>query len=97
MKLAIVKLSAMGDIIQAMVVLQFIKKYNEAIEIDWIVDEAYEGLLQQNEDIYNVHIVKLKKARKNKSIFLLFRELLRLRKLNKYDMIIKLQIGRAHV
>ena len=91
MKLAIVKLSAMGDIIQAMVVLQFIKKYNEAIEIDWIVDEAYEGLLQQNEDICNVHIVKLKKARKNKSIFLLFSELLRLRKLNKYDMIIYMQ------
>ena len=41
MKIAIVKLSALGDIVHAMVVLQFIKKYNQAIEIDWVVEKSF--------------------------------------------------------
>ena len=41
MKIAIVKLSAMGDIIHAMVALQFIKKENPSMEIDWIVEEGF--------------------------------------------------------
>ena len=39
MRLAIVKLSALGDIVHAMVVLQFIKKFNQEISIDWFVEE----------------------------------------------------------
>ena len=39
MRIAIVKLSALGDIIHAMVVLQFIKKYNQKILIDWVIEE----------------------------------------------------------
>ena len=46
MKIAIVKLSALGDIVHAMVILQFIKKYNRAIEIDWIVEESYKELVR---------------------------------------------------
>ena len=41
MKIAIVKLSALGDIIHAMVVLQFIKKFDSEIVIDWVVEEEY--------------------------------------------------------
>ena len=41
MKIAIVKLSALGDIIHAMVALQFIKNYDSTIEIDWIVEENF--------------------------------------------------------
>jgi heptosyltransferase-1 len=44
MKIAIVKLSALGDIVHAMIVLQFIKKYNQKIEIDWVVEESYKEL-----------------------------------------------------
>ena len=51
MKIVIVKLSALGDIIHAMVVLQYIKKYNKEIEIDWVVDEAYKDLLFNHPDI----------------------------------------------
>ena len=40
MKIAIVKLSALGDVIHGMTVLQFIKQqYYKKIDIDWIVDE----------------------------------------------------------
>ena len=59
MKIAIVKLSALGDIIHAMVVLQFIKNYNQNIEVDWIVEESYRELLNFHPDINKVHKVNI--------------------------------------
>jgi len=91
MKIAIVKLSALGDIIHAMVVLQFIKKYNQAVEVDWIVEEAYKDLLQTHPDINNIIIVNIKKAKKQKSLFLLYKELKRLRSFGPYDLVIDMQ------
>ena len=41
MKIAIVKLSAMGDIIHAMVALQYIKQVNPSLQIDWIVEQGF--------------------------------------------------------
>lgn len=46
MKICIVKLSAMGDIIHAMVALQFIKKTLPNVRIDWVVEEAFKGVLK---------------------------------------------------
>ena len=45
MRIAIVKLSALGDIVNAMIVLQFIKNFNHDISIDWIVEEDFKQLL----------------------------------------------------
>jgi len=91
MRIAIVKLSALGDIIHAMVVLQFIKKFNPRIEIDWIVEESYKNLLELNSHIDNIHTVNLKKAKKRKSIYLLLNEIFKARKFGKYDLIIDMQ------
>ena len=73
MKIAIVKLSALGDIIHAMVVLQFIKKNIPEIEIDWVVEENFKDLLQFNPDINKIHVVNIKKAKHKKSSFLLIK------------------------
>ena len=91
MKIAIVKLSALGDIVHAMVVLQFIKKYNQQIEIDWIVEESYKGLLEFNPNISKVHVVNIKKIKKKKSFYLLFNELRRLRNFGPYDVVLDMQ------
>ena len=91
MKIAIVKLSALGDIVHAMIVLQFIKKYNQKIEIDWVVEESYKELLQFNTDINKINIVNLKKAKKKKSIYLLLNELKKVREFGPYDLVIDLQ------
>ena len=91
MKIAIVKLSALGDIIHAMVVLQFIKKYNKDIKIDWIVEESYEELLELHPDINKVNVVNIKKAKKKRSLYLLLNELRRVRKFGSYDLVIDLQ------
>ena len=45
MRIAIVKLSALGDIIHAMVALQFIKQSLPDSSIDWIVEEGFKDLL----------------------------------------------------
>lgn len=91
MKIAIVKLSALGDIVHAMVVLQFIKKFNNEISIDWVVDANYKNLLACNQDINNVYSLDLKYAKKNKSLFRAFKELRKLRKLDSYDLVIDMQ------
>ncbi|MDC1318117.1 lipopolysaccharide heptosyltransferase I [Candidatus Thioglobus sp.] len=91
MKIAIVKLSALGDVVHAMVVLQYIKKYNQAIEVDWIVEESFKELLEFNPDISKVHSVNLKKIKNKKSFFLLCIELRRLRNFGPYDIVIDMQ------
>ena len=63
MRIAIVKLSALGDIVHAMAVLQFIKKYNQEILIDWVVEENYKQLLEYHPEVNKVHTVNLKKAK----------------------------------
>ena len=45
LKICIVKLSAMGDIIHAMVALQFIKKEYPNSIIDWVVENSFKGVL----------------------------------------------------
>jgi len=91
MKIAIVKLSALGDIIHAMVVLQFIKQKHPNYRIDWIVEEGFKGILENNPDIDTIHTVNIKKAKKNKSFGLLFQEFKKLKRLPKYDVVIDAQ------
>lgn len=90
-RIAIVKLSAMGDIIHTMVVLQFIKYYYPNIIIDWFVEEAFSEVLGFNPDIDNVYKVNLKKIKKNK--FEIFNQISLIRKYSKnnYDLVIDAQ------
>jgi heptosyltransferase-1 len=91
MKIAIVKLSSLGDIIHSMVALQFIKRSYPDSKIDWIVEEKYKGLLKNNLHLDNIYTVSLQKAKKRKSILLLFKELKKIRKLKGYDFVIDAQ------
>jgi heptosyltransferase-1 len=65
MKIAIVKLSAMGDIIHAMVALQYLKEADKTLEIDWIVEEGFVAVLEGNPHISNILPLQLKSI-KNK-------------------------------
>jgi heptosyltransferase I len=91
MRIAIVKLSALGDIIHAMVALQFIKQHAPDIEIDWIVEERFAGILQHNPDISQVLTVNLKALKTNK--LAVFQELKKIRQYanNNYDLVIDAQ------
>ena len=51
MKIAIVRLSALGDIIQSAIVLQFIKQFRQDIEIHWFVDQRFKEILENHPHI----------------------------------------------
>ena len=91
MKIAIIKLSALGDIVHAMIVLQFIKKYNPEVLIDWVVEDDFRGLLENNPHINQIHRVKLKAVKQSRSIILLWKELRKVHKFGKYDLVIDMQ------
>ena len=91
MKIAIVKLSALGDIIHAMVVLQFIKKHHPETVIDWVVEEGFKGVLEHSTHISRIHTVNLRVVKQKKSPFLLFKELRKIRLIGAYDIVIDMQ------
>ena len=91
MRIAIVKLSALGDIVHAMIVLQYIKKFNPKISIDWIVDEKFKDLLKFNPHVNQLHLVNFKDAKNNKSILAFLKDLNQLRHHDLYDLVIDMQ------
>ncbi len=91
MRIAIVKLSALGDIIHAMSVLQFIKRHLPDSTVDWVVEKGFKDVLASNPDINQILTVNIKRAKKEKSFKLLFQTLRKLKKLKKYDIVIDMQ------
>ena len=91
MKIAIIKLSALGDIVHAMIVLQFINKQYPKAEVDWFVEKRFKGVLENNPHINQIQQINLKSAKESKSFFLFWKELRKIRKLGKYDLVIDMQ------
>ncbi|MBZ7994928.1 lipopolysaccharide heptosyltransferase I [Campylobacter canadensis] len=86
MKIAIIRLSALGDIIQTAVVLQFIKKYVNNASIDWFVDVRFKNILEKHHYIDNLYALPLK-DKKYKECF----NILKNAKKNNYDLVIDFQ------
>lgn len=91
MKIAIVKLSALGDIVHAMAILKYIKEMIPESRIDWIVEENFASVLEHNPSIDTILPVNLKSLKTNK--LKLFSEIKSLKKYaqNNYDIVIDLQ------
>ena len=91
MKIAIVKLSAMGDIVHAMVALQFIKAQIPDLQIDWIVEQGFAGILANNPDINAIYTVNLKSLKTHKAG--IFQQIKAIRDYakNNYDLVIDAQ------
>ena len=83
LKIAIVKLSALGDIVHAAIVLQFIKKHYPNAHITWLVDARFASLLKDHPLIDELVILPLKESFK-KSYKII-------KTLGKFDKIIDLQ------
>ncbi|QOP44242.1 lipopolysaccharide heptosyltransferase I [Sulfurimonas sediminis] len=89
--IAIVRLSALGDIINSAVVLQFIKKEYPDAKIEWISEEIFSEILRDNKHLHTVHTVNLKKLKKTKSFSLLKKTFSALSMLPDYDVVIDMQ------
>ena len=90
-RIAIVRLSALGDIVNSAVVLQFIhEKYPDA-KVEWITEEVFAPLLQNHPLIHAVHTLNIKKLKKSKSFSALKSSISELRSLGEFDIIIDIQ------
>lgn len=91
MKIAIIKLSALGDIVHAMVALEFIKKRYPSISIDWVVEEVFSDILQHNPNIDKILKINLKSLKKNR--LNVFSQIKRVKEFasNNYDIVIDAQ------
>jgi heptosyltransferase-1 len=91
MNIAIVKLSALGDIIHASFVLQFIKQKVPDAKIDCIVEEGFASILEHNLDINDIKKVKLKSIKKEFSNISKEIKKIKAYAKNNYDIVIDLQ------
>lgn len=90
-KIAIVRLSALGDIVNSSIVLQFIHaKYPQA-QIEWITEELFAPLLNNHPYIKQVHTLNLKKLKKEKSFALLLATIRKLKSIDDFDIVIDMQ------
>lgn len=90
-KIAIVRLSALGDIINSAVVLQFIVHNYPNIQIDWYCEEVFAPLLASHPLIDTLHTINLKTIKKEKSFSKLKQLIASLRAHNDYDLVIDMQ------
>ncbi|MFP6068274.1 lipopolysaccharide heptosyltransferase I [Helicobacter pylori] len=90
MKIAIVRLSALGDIIVSAVFLAAIKECLPNAQIEWFVDERFSAILEHSPYIDKLHPIALKSAFTTFNplkIFKLFKSL----RAYEYDIIIDMQ------
>lgn len=90
-RIAIVRLSALGDIVNTAVVLQIIHKYYPNALIDWYVEEAFAPVLKNHPLLNEVIPVPLKKLKKTKQLSLLAEVFRGLRRHEAYDVVIDAQ------
>ncbi|QOP46281.1 lipopolysaccharide heptosyltransferase I [Sulfurimonas paralvinellae] len=90
-KIAIVRLSALGDIVNSSIVLQFIKEFYPHAEISWIVENAFADILKNAKHLDHIHRVDLKRFKKEKKFSLLSEEYKKLKSIAEFDIIIDMQ------
>ena len=89
--IAIVRLSALGDIVNTAVVLQFIKLHYPNAVITWIVEEVFSSLLVTHPLVDRVHTINLKKLKREKNFSALKETISSLRSLGEFDIVIDIQ------
>lgn len=65
MRVLIVKASALGDIIHALPVLDYLQKVSPGIEIDWVVEEPFRDIVEGNPLVSHVQLIRTKSWRKH--------------------------------
>ena len=94
MRVLIVKTSALGDIIHALPVLDYLHQASPGIVIDWIVEEGFKDVLEGNPLLHTVLLLGSRRWRKSpgtpqtrSQVAALWREVRR----NRYDIVFDIQ------
>ena len=64
-RVLIVKVSALGDVIHALPVLDYLRQVSPGVEIDWVVEEGNREVLEGHPLLRCVHVVRTKAWRKH--------------------------------
>jgi len=91
MRIAIVRLSALGDIVQTMIVVQFIKNKFPDSQIDWFVDEKFKDILKNTEGLSNIFGLDINKIKRDKSLRSLLNLFFFIRNKGNYDIALDFQ------
>lgn len=90
MRIALVRLSSLGDIILCMASLQMIRRYLPDCHITWIADRRFAAVLEHQPDIQQIVALDLKGLKKQPSWSRVCREYRQLRECGGFDMVIDL-------
>jgi len=82
-KILIIRLSSMGDILLTTPLIRSIKKQNSSVQIDFVIKEEFFELVKKNPHLTNIYTYSKESSKK--------KELLKLLKTNKYDLVMDLQ------
>lgn len=91
MRIALVKLSSMGDIIHLGLLIPSLKRALPALEIEWLIDESFAPLLQDSPFVSKIHALPLRKIAKNHDFKALFTLIKTLKNLQTFDLLIDAQ------
>lgn len=94
MKILIVRVSSLGDVIHNMPMVRDILRHHPAAQIDWVVEEAYAGLVRLHPGVRNIIPVALRRWRKNlwsKAVWAEIRHFRRLLQTETYDYVFDTQ------
>ncbi|RDU62631.1 lipopolysaccharide heptosyltransferase I [Helicobacter sp. MIT 14-3879] len=93
MKIAIIRLSSLGDIITTLVFLEILhqklKNITKSLHITWIVDSSFSEILEDSPLIDEIVSIPLRKSKKNKK--LLFNIAKQIKSLDKFDKVLDFQ------
>jgi heptosyltransferase-1 len=64
LKILIVRVSSLGDVVHNMPMVADIRRHFPAVQIDWVVEEAYTSLVRLNPHVHNVIPIALRRWRK---------------------------------
>lgn len=90
-RIAIIRLSALGDIVNSAVVLQLIQNHLPGARITWIVEEVFAPLLEGHPLLEKVVALPLKRLKKERSPKMLSAIVSSLRRLGPFDYVIDMQ------
>jgi heptosyltransferase I len=94
MRILIVKASALGDIIHALPVLDYLHRVVPGVEIDWVLEEPFREVLEGNPQVSSIHLVRTKLWRKRPFAAATWQEIAALKETlrgQNYDMVIDIQ------
>jgi len=89
--IAIVRLSALGDIVNSAFVLQFIKAAYPHATISWVVEESFRDILSCAKHLDTITPINLKALKHDKSFTRLRSEIAKLKTDREFDLIIDMQ------